>query len=99
MTGRKLSDVERCQATGMVIGGMSYRQTTKRFRRIAVSMLVCAVMSIIIGIVIMVEARHGKFPLLSGSPIWPGVIVSSYIFLTWGRMVIGLISTDANSAL
>jgi transposase len=31
MTGRKLSDVERCQATGKVIGGMSYRQTTERF--------------------------------------------------------------------
>jgi hypothetical protein len=31
MTGRKLSDVERWQAAGMVIGGMSYRQTTERF--------------------------------------------------------------------
>jgi transposase len=27
----KLSDVERWQAAGMVIGGMSYRQTTERF--------------------------------------------------------------------
>jgi hypothetical protein len=31
MTGRKLSDVERWQAAGMVIGGMSYRQTAERF--------------------------------------------------------------------
>ena len=31
MTGRKLSDIERRQATGMVIGGMSYRETTERF--------------------------------------------------------------------
>ena len=31
MTGRKLSDIERWQAAGMVIGGMSYRQTTERF--------------------------------------------------------------------
>jgi len=55
----------------------------KQFRRTVVSMLVCAVMSIIIGIVIMMEARHGKFPLLSGSPIWSGVIVNSSIFLIW----------------
>ena len=31
MTGRKLSDVERWQAAGMIIGGMSYRQTAERF--------------------------------------------------------------------
>ena len=31
MTGRKLSDVERWQAPGMVIGDMSYRQTAERF--------------------------------------------------------------------
>ena len=31
MTGRKLSDVERRQAAGMVIGGVSYRQTAERF--------------------------------------------------------------------
>jgi transposase len=31
MTGRKPSDVERWQAAGMVIGGMSYRQTTERY--------------------------------------------------------------------
>jgi hypothetical protein len=31
MTGRKLSDIERWQAAGMVIGGMSYRMTTERF--------------------------------------------------------------------
>jgi transposase len=31
MTGRKLSDVERWQAAGMVIGGMPYRHTTERF--------------------------------------------------------------------
>ena len=31
MTGQKLSDVERWQAAGMIIGGMSYRQTTERF--------------------------------------------------------------------
>jgi transposase len=31
MTGRKLSDIERWQATGMVIGGMSYTQTAERF--------------------------------------------------------------------
>jgi transposase len=31
MTGRKLSDIERWQAAGMVIGGMSYRQTAERF--------------------------------------------------------------------
>ena len=31
MTDRKLSDVERWQAAGMVIGGMAYRQTAERF--------------------------------------------------------------------
>jgi transposase len=31
MTGRKLSDVERWQADGIIIGGMSYRQTAERF--------------------------------------------------------------------
>jgi transposase len=31
MTGQKLSDVERRQAAGMVIGGVSYRQTAERF--------------------------------------------------------------------
>ena len=31
MTGRKLSDVERWQAAGIVIGGMSCRQTAERF--------------------------------------------------------------------
>jgi transposase len=31
MTGRTLSDVERWQAAGMVIGGMSYRQMAERF--------------------------------------------------------------------
>jgi transposase len=31
MTGQKLSDVERWQAAGMVIGGMSYRQMAERF--------------------------------------------------------------------
>jgi transposase len=31
MTGQKLSDVERGQAAGMVIGGVSYRQTAERF--------------------------------------------------------------------
>jgi hypothetical protein len=30
-SGRKLSDVERWQAAGMVIGGVSYRQTAERF--------------------------------------------------------------------
>jgi transposase len=31
MIGRKLSDVERWQAAGMIIGGMSYGQTAERF--------------------------------------------------------------------
>ena len=31
MTGQKLSDIERWQAAGMVIGGVPYRQTAERF--------------------------------------------------------------------
>ena len=47
-----------------------------KYKCLAISMIIAAVLSIIVGIVIVSSSYGIAFPLSTGSPIWSGVIVS-----------------------
>ena len=47
-----------------------------KYKCLAISMTIAAVVSIIVGIVIVSSSYGIAFPLSSGCPIWSGLIVS-----------------------